>query len=158
LTIPSGASTVDFDLVGVTPVDFTDLNSPNDVVVNGTNGDLLIADLSNSRIRRVTASTGGIGTIAGTTAGFAGDGGPAHLAMLNQPASIAYDSAGNVFIADRQNHRIRRVDASTGVITTVAGNATFSCGQVRDGHAATDAGLCNPRGLFFDPGSGALYF
>jgi hypothetical protein len=63
-----------------------------------------------------------ISTIAGTTAGFSGDGGPAVRAQLYYPNSLAFDSKGNLYLADSSNNRIRRIDASTGIITTVAGN------------------------------------
>jgi trimeric autotransporter adhesin len=63
-----------------------------------------------------------IRTVAGSTNGFGGDGGPAVLAKLDYPTSIAIDSDGNLYIAELVNHRIRRVDAHTGIIETVAGN------------------------------------
>ena len=83
-------------------------------------GNLYIADENNHRIRRVDPS-GIITTIAGTgEEGFSGDGGPAVEAHLNFPRGVAVDAAGNVYIADHGNHRIRKVDPS-GTITTVAG-------------------------------------
>ena len=83
-------------------------------------GNLYIAVITNSTIRRVDPS-GTITTIAGTGRwGFAGDGGPAVEALLNIPAGVAVDAAGNLFIAEERNHRIRRVDSS-GVITPIAG-------------------------------------
>ncbi len=90
-------------------------------------GNLFIADDLNQRIRRVDLATGVITTYAGTgTAGYSGDGGPATDAMLNlNYSSLAVDDAGNLFISDTNNHRIRRVDHSTGVITTVASNTYY---------------------------------
>ena len=83
-------------------------------------GNLYIADTGNDRIRRVDAS-GTITTLAGTgERGYSGDGGPADEARLNSPRGVAVDGAGNLYIADRGNNRIRRVDAS-GTITTIAG-------------------------------------
>src|SRR5438876_7934387 len=84
-------------------------------------GNLLIADYYNSRIRKVDGA-GTITTIVGTgTAGFSGDGGPASQAQLNFPAGVALDSAGDLFIADAGNNKIRKVDPS-GIISTVAGS------------------------------------
>ena len=83
---------------------------------------LLIADMNNHAVRRVDTS-GLIHTIAGTgSAGFSGDGGRAAAAQLSSPAGIAVDDAGNIVIADGDNHRIRRVNASTLVISTIAGS------------------------------------
>ncbi len=84
-------------------------------------GNLYIADTGNNRIRKV--SNGVITTVAGNgIAGFSGDNGPATSAQLNYPMGVAVDSAGNLYIADVGNNRIRKV--SNGVITTVAGNGT----------------------------------
>lgn len=95
------------------------------------------------------SSPGIITTVAGDgTAGFSGDGGPATSAQLDSPGCIAVDSAGNIFIADEDNHRIRRVDANTGVITTVAGNGSSGFGG--DGGTATSASLYYPRGVALD--------
>ena len=100
------------------------LNRPADIVVDAA-GNLLIADQLNHRIRRVDALTGVITTVAGTGAGgFAGDGGPATAAQLNTAQGMRTDAAGNLLIADSANHRIRRVDALTGFISTVAGDGT----------------------------------
>jgi len=99
------------------------LNTPSGVAMDGA-GNLFIADRVNNRIRKVTAPTGIITTVAGTGgAGFFGDGGLATSARLN-PDGVAVDGAGNLYIADRGNNRIRKVTASTGIITTVAGTAS----------------------------------
>ena len=122
------------------------------MAVDGS-GNLYIADRSNHRIRKVDAS-GTITTIAGSgTAGFAGDGGPATAAQLNTPYDVAVDGSGNLYIADSQNHRIRKVDAS-GVITTVAGSGTQ--GFAGDSGPATAAQLSSPGDVAVD-GSGNLY-
>src|SRR5215471_4099100 len=112
-----------------------------------------IADAGANRVRKVDAS-GVETTVAGTgTEGFSGDGGPATSAMLNSPSGVAVDSAGNLYIADLQNQRIRRVDRH-GVITTVAGSGRS--GFSGDGGPATRARLNMPNRVAVDR-SGALY-
>lgn len=86
--------------------------------------------------------------------GFAGDGGPAAKAKLDQPFDVCFDAAGNLYLSDTFNHRIRKVDAKTGTITTVAGNGKK--GFAGDGGKATDASLNEPYGIAFDAG-GNLY-
>ena len=130
------------------------LNSPDAIAVDGA-GNLYIADRDNLRIRFVDATTGAITTIAGTgEVGFSGDGGPATQAQLNYPVGVAVDGAGNIYIADRNNHRIRRVDAATGTITTLAG--TGESGFSGDGDPATQAQLYFPFGLTVDS-AGIIY-
>jgi hypothetical protein len=104
---------------------------------------------STNRVRRVDAVTGIITTVAGNgNSGFGGDGGPATSAMLNVPAGLAIDASGNIYIADSGNNRIRRVDAVTGIITTVAGNGTAAFAG--DGGLATVASLNSPDGVAVD--------
>ena len=139
------------------------LNSPRGVALDGS-GNLYIADTSNHRIRKIATvpgfsagilSSGVITTVAGTgTSGFSGDGAAATAAQLNRPWGVALDGSGNLYIADSSNHRIRKVDASTGNITTVAGTGTQ--GSSGDGAAATAARLDEPRGVAVD-GSGNLH-
>ncbi len=115
-------------------------------------GNLFLADHSNFTIRRIDAATGIITTIAGTGTGigsYTGDGGPATKATLNFVRGVAVDGTGNVFIADTFNNVVRRVDASTQVITTYAGNGTNS-GPLGDGGPATSARLSNPSGVAVD--------
>jgi hypothetical protein len=122
------------------------LDSPAGVAVDSSNN-VYIADTHNNRIREVVASTGVINTIAGTgAAGFGGDGGAATSAVLNYPTAVAVDSAGNVYIADTNNHRIREI--KSGTISTVAGDGEqFYSG---DGGLATAAGLDSPNGVAVD--------
>src|SRR5258708_6132146 len=120
------------------------VNSPYGVALDNS-GNVLIADSANHRIRRVDTMTGIITTVAGNGAvGFSGDGGPATSASLNTPRGVTKDSAGNVFIGDSYNNRVRRVDAMTGIITTVAGNGTEAFSG--DGGPATSASLRTPWG------------
>jgi sugar lactone lactonase YvrE len=134
------------------------------------NGDIYLADFENSRIRMIAAATGIVTTFAGAGAckpgpppftilicqgGFAGDGGPAHAATLNYPSAAALDAAGNLYISDGVNHRIRRVDAGTGVISTIAGNGVN--GFSGDGGPALAAQIGFPTGIAVDH-SGRVYF
>src|SRR3712207_3647770 len=90
-----------------------------------------------------------ITTVVGTgEKGFAGDGGPAGAALLNGPFDVAFDRAGNLHFSDTFNHRIRRVDAATGIITTIAGNSM--AGYSGDGGPATEAALNEPYGVIVD--------
>ena len=112
-------------------------------------GNLYLADASNSRIRRVNAATGIITTVAGNgDFGYYGDGGPALAAALFVPQGVASDSAGNIYIADTGNFAVRRVDAATGTITTIAGGIG---GYSGDGGPAISAGLSDPRRIVVDP-------
>jgi DNA-binding beta-propeller fold protein YncE len=131
------------------------LNGPFDVVFDAA-GNLYFSDTFNCRIRRVDARTGVITTIAGNgDKGYAGDGGPATAAALNEPYGIALDRAGNIFVADRLNRRVRRIDAAGGAISTLAGTGEAVYGG--DGGKAAAAGLAEPNGLAFDPAQTRLY-
>ena len=122
-------------------------------------GNMFFADYGSSRVRRVDAVTGVVTTVAGTGEKCAhgynpcGDGAAATSAQLNLPEAIAVDSAGNIFIADASDNKIRRVDAVSKVITSVVGNGnactnpTLACG---DGAAATAAQLNFPEGIAVD--------
>ena len=128
------------------------LNSPTGVAVDGA-GNLFIADYANNRVRKVD-SAGGITAFAGTgEIGDGGDGGPAAEAQLSYPYGLAVDGAGNLYIAEEQGHRIRKVD-SAGVISTFAGTGEY--GFEGDGGPAAEARLSYPRGLAAD-GAGNLY-
>jgi streptogramin lyase len=97
------------------------LQSPSHLLFDRM-GNLYVVDPVNNRVRFIDAKTQRIKTIAGSTEGFVGDGGPAIHTRLFNPSSIAMDSEGNLYIAEFVSHRIRRVDARTGIIQTVAGN------------------------------------
>ncbi len=119
-------------------------------------GNIYIADCSNHRIRKVTISTGLISTIAGTgSSSYSGDNGAATSASLHTPWGITLDSAGNVYIGDTYNHRIRKVTVSTGIITSIAGNGGTG-GFSGDNGPATSASLYYPRGVTLDS-SGNVY-
>jgi len=119
---------------------------PEGIAVDGA-GNIYIADTQNNVIREVNATTGVITSVAGTASrGYAGDGGPATSATLNLPYSVAVDTSGNLYIADYNNAAIRKVAASTGIISTLAGSG--SCTAFGgDGGPAASAALCLPRGI-----------
>src|SRR5262252_8254215 len=137
------------------PADRAVLNGPFDVGFDAE-GNLYFSDTFNHRIRRVEARTGIITTCAGSgEAGYAGDGGPAMRARLNEPYGIAVDKAANLYIADRHNHCVRRVDGAAGTITTFAGNGAAGFGG--DGGPASRAGMVEPNGLALDPAQRRLF-
>jgi gliding motility-associated-like protein len=128
------------------------LNNPYGICYNAS-GNLFIADFVNNRVRKISTS-GIITTVAGSAAsGFTGDGGPATSATMSGPVAVACDAAGNLYIADKNNHRIRMVNSS-GIINTVAGNG--SAVFAGDGGPATAGSLNSPSALTFDA-SGNLY-
>ncbi len=124
------------------PATNAQLAAPTDVAVDPLGQSLYIADNGNHRIRRVDLTTGMITTVAGTgQQGFSGDGGPSTAATLSYPSGVALDALGNLYIADSQNHRIRKVDVN-GIITTVAGNGAR--GFSGDNGPATAASFKEP--------------
>src|SRR6202140_2138016 len=131
------------------------LNGPFDIAFDAA-GNLYFSDTFNHRIRRVDARSAVISTVAGNgNAGYAGDGSPATNASLNEPYGIVVDRAGNLYIADRLNRRVRRVDAASGSITTLAG--TGEAAYSGDGGPPARAGLAEPNGLAFDEAQRQLY-
>ena len=134
------------------PAISAELNFPTDIAVDSA-GSLYIADFQNNRIRKVTAG-GAISTVAGNgTGGYSGDGSSATSAQIYQPEGLAIDSAGNLYIADSGNNRVRKVTVG-GLISTIAGNG--SLGYSGDGGFATSAQFHQPEGLAVDSG-GNLY-
>jgi trimeric autotransporter adhesin len=124
------------------------LDAPAAVAVDQA-GNVYIVDQGNNCVRAVKAASGDIAAFAGTQApGYSGDGGPASSAQLSAPFGVTLDGGENVYIADFGNNRIRRVDASSAVITTVAGDGTF--GFSGDGGAPTNAELAGPAGVAAD--------
>jgi len=131
------------------------LNSPEGLVVDAA-GNLYIADTDNEAVREVIAATGKISTIAGDgtgVAGFSGDGALAIHAKLNAPYSVTMDYAGNLYVADSGNDRVRQINTS-GNISTYAG--TGATGYLGDGGLATSAELYSPLGIACDP-AGNVY-
>jgi sugar lactone lactonase YvrE len=126
------------------------LDSPQGLALD-TSSNLYIADTHNQRIRKLNLYTGIITTIAGTTAGFFGDSASALSAQLNQPTALALDSSGNLYIADTSNHRIRKLNLTTGIITTIAGNGTQ--GYSGDSGPALLAAIDSPTGIALDASS-----
>ncbi len=126
------------------------LNEPYEIRFDDL-GNWYFVEMQNHTIRRVDARTGVISTVAGTgMAGFSGDGGPATQAQMNQPHSIALDGQGGLYVADIQNHRIRRIDLKSGDIETIAGSAERRL--PRDGQTARGNPLLGPRALFIQNG------
>jgi len=124
------------------------LSAP-DMMALDKDGNIYFGDLDNSRIRKITIATGIITTFAGNgTRGYSGDGGPATNAELNDPDCFAFDSSGNLYFGDAWNHRVRRIDHATGIISTIAGTGVH--GFSGDGGPATNAELFEIFGICFD--------
>jgi len=150
------------------------ITSPQAIAVD-TAGDLYIADTGNNRVQEVAAGTGtqwgqsmtagDVYTVAGSAAGvsgLAGDGGPAASALLNSPAGVAVDGAGDLLIADEVNNRVQEVPAAAGSgmtagdMYTIAGSAAGTAGSSGDGGAAQNGLLRDPAGVTADPAGDVL--
>jgi hypothetical protein len=128
------------------------LNHPTELVV-ADDGAILMMAWHNHKLRRVDPETGLVTIVAGGGAGFAGDGGPAAKALFKQPKALAADGAGNLYIGDQQNFRVRRIDAQ-GTITTVVGAGTQ--GSAGDGGLATECQLDWEIGSNPEPSGGVV--
>jgi len=125
-----------------------EVNNPYGLVI-GPDGALYVCEIGSHRVRRVDLKTKQISTVAGSgKKGYAGDGGPALSADLNEPYEVRFDRAGNMYFAEMQNHVVRRVDAHTRIITTIAG--TGVAGFSGDGGPASRAMLRQPHSIAFD--------
>jgi hypothetical protein len=137
------------------PATNAEINGPSGVCLDNF-GNIYIADYSNNKIKKVNVVTGIITTVAGIGpmgytggfVGYSGDGGLAINAQFSGAIQVFADSAGNLFICDQWNHAIRKVNASTGIITTIAGTGT--AGYTGDGGLAISAQLNQPSGLYVD--------
>jgi DNA-binding beta-propeller fold protein YncE len=130
-----------------------EVNNPYGLVI-GPDRALYFCDLDNQRIRRLDLKTHQITAVAGNgQRAYGGDGGPATAAALNMPHELQFDSAGNIYIAERDNHVVRKVEAKTGMISTFAG--TGMPGFSGDGGPAARAQLRQPHSIAVDP-SGKL--
>jgi DNA-binding beta-propeller fold protein YncE len=125
------------------------INNPYGIVT-GPDGAIYFCDLDNQRIRKIDPRTRRMITVAGNgTRGYSGDGGPAIEAALNMPHEIEFDANGHFYLAERDNHVIRKVDGKTGIISTFAGTGT--AGFSGDGGPASAAQLRQPHSIAIDP-------
>jgi hypothetical protein len=140
-----------------------ELNHPTDVSFL-PDGQVLMAAWHNHKVRQLEPQSNRVTVLVGSGAGAVGDGGAARMALLNQPKSVVADPAGNVFVTDSRNKRIRRIDAASGTIVTVAGNGKLGFGG--DGGPPLQASFNmqedneNPEpggSIAYDPAEGALY-
>jgi sugar lactone lactonase YvrE len=137
-------------LVGTGVGGFSDsqVNNPYGLVI-GPDGALYFCDLDNQRIRRIDLKTKRVTTIAGDgRRGYRGDGGPATEASLNMPHELVFDRAGNIYVAERDNHVIRKIDRRTGLISTIAGTGKPGFGG--DGGPGAQAQLRQPHSVVID--------
>ena len=132
----------------------TPVNNPYGVVV-GPDAALYFCEVDSGRIRRLDLVTQRLTTIAGTgEKAYSGDGGPARLAAFSAPHEIRFDTQGNLFVVERDSHTVRRIDGSSGIVTTIAG--TGEAGYSGDDAAANRAQLRQPHSIAFDAAGNLL--
>lgn len=147
ITTIAGTDSAGYNGEGLAATD-AKLNDPVGVAIDAV-GVVYIADKGNNRLRMITPATSRLITVAGNgMPGYSGDGGAATAAQLSQPRAVVIDAAGDMYIADQGNNRIRKVVAGTGIITTMVG--TGVAGYSGDGGPATAAQLNGPYGLAID--------
>ncbi len=143
--------------VGGNSADGTDatsalINNPYSLVMDSTDSVVYFVDQGNNQVRKI--SDGVIETVAGNVngySGYSGDGGDATSAYLNEPAGLAIDSDDNLYVSESSNHVIRKIDTSTGIITTIAGDGSTTL-SISDPYYATSTSLHTPQGLAFSGG------
>ena len=136
------------------PAAAAQLSAPHEIRFD-SRGDILVAERDSHVVRHIDMKTRVVTTVAGTgAAGYSGDGGPATAAQLNQPHSIVLDAADNVLICDINNHRVRRIDARTGVISTFAGTGENAASPDQGGMLTSP--LAAPRSIEIAP-DGTMY-
>jgi len=131
------------------------LNTPRGIAVDAR-GSVYVSDTRNERVRRIGAATGIITTVAGSgSSGYSGDGEAGTTAQLARPAGLAVDATGNLYIADRSNHRVRRIDSETGTITTIAGSGLPALSW--NGGSADEAQMDAPASLALDSAGNVVF-
>jgi sugar lactone lactonase YvrE len=154
ITTIAGTGTAGYNGEGL-EADCAELNTPDGGITFDVSGNVYIGDTHNHRIRKINISTGIINTIAGTgTLGYSGDNIAATSSGLYWPDGVVFDVLGNLYIADTWNYRVRKVMASTGIITTIAGTGSY--GYNGDGIPATSARLSYADGIAID-NNGNIY-
>lgn len=136
------------------PATQAQLNEPYEIKFDAV-GTMYFVEMQNNLVRKVDKASGVISTVAGTgKSGFSGDGGPAREATFNKPHSIALDGKGSLFVCDIGNHRVRRVDLKTGVVTTFTGSGEKAV--PKDGSSFVNAAVSGPRAIDFTTSGNAI--
>ncbi|RYY62384.1 MAG: T9SS type B sorting domain-containing protein [Chitinophagaceae bacterium] len=137
------------------PASAATMQFPSDLCID-QNRNLYISEWGGHYIRKINLNTGIISTVTGTgTAGFSGDGGPAATAQVSRPSGLTCDAAGNLYFADSDNNRVRKITLATGVISTIAG--TGQVASAGDGGLAVLAATANPVEVKLDKNNNILF-